>query len=123
MSIELEIDDLKKKLEPLSKEELVELCAMILWRLKKLSPNVEFLMNHLYMPFKVIRRDMMEINGVLTQVNFDVAELVLLVEETRQDYMSNKEIYEKKFLVLRPKDLLYYGPVLEHQEREAKEQP
>jgi len=108
----LELQQIKQRLENLSKEELIDRLAYYEWVIPKLGPYVKWAIDNMYNIVLARWRMGRQVVGYLVGVDLVPERLVLLADEEIRDYTRKKVVHEQHIVYAPVKELTYYDVVL-----------
>jgi len=108
----LELNEIKQRLENLSKEELIDRLAYYEWVIPKLGPYVKWAIDNMYNIVLARWRMGRQVVGYLVGVDLVPERLVLLADEEIRDYTRKKVVHEQHIVYAPVKELTYYDVVL-----------
>ncbi len=122
-AIAVELEQIKKQLEQLSKEDLINELAMYRLIIPKLGPFVKWFIDNYYKPVYVRFRMGRETVGLLCGAILVPDTLQLLAQEEIKRYQDNKTYvkYEIRLVNAPIKELSFYDVVLEESDWEERE--
>ena len=108
----LELNEIKQRLENLSKEELIDRLAYYEWVIPKLGPYARWAIDNMYNIVLARWRMGRQVVGYLVGVDLVPERLVLLADEEIRDYTRKKVVHEQHIVYAPVKELTYYDVVL-----------
>ena len=108
----LELNEIKQRLENMSKEELIDRLAYYEWVIPKLGPYVKWAIDNMYNIVLARWRMGRQVVGYLVGVDLVPERLVLLADEEIRDYTRKKVVHEQHIVYAPVKELTYYDVVL-----------
>ena len=111
--LELELEELKKRYENMSKEELIDRLLGLEYIISRLGPQLRWVIDNFNMPVCCRWRSGRVATGLLIGAYVNIDSLILLADEEIRDYANKKVIVERHIVVAPMKALTGVDVILE----------
>jgi hypothetical protein len=108
----LELDSIRRQLEGMSKEELIDRLALYEFVIPKLGPWVKWFIDNMYQIVVARWRMNRQVIGYLIGATLIPETIDILAEEEIRDYERKKIVYEQRVVHAPWKELIYVDVVL-----------
>ena len=117
-----DLDEKIKELMNLDKEELAKRLAILQMQLEGIDTTTRFILNGMYKPVRLMKRDYRPIFGVLVGAIMEPVEFVVYRETADKEWNTNIVTHEKKYSRVKASSLIMWDIIEEQWKEEEKKE-